>query len=72
MAPRGLGDRRPGAPGHEPLSRGRAEAAGAGGAGGADRFFAFLTDEVSPYVERHYRTAPMRVLAGHSLGGAEA
>lgn len=38
-------------------------------AGGADRFLAFLADELIPYVDREYRTAPMRVLVGHSLGG---
>jgi len=38
-------------------------------AGGADRFLAFLGDELLPYVDRTYRTAPMRVLVGHSLGG---
>ncbi|HMC57164.1 MAG TPA: alpha/beta hydrolase-fold protein [Gemmatimonadaceae bacterium] len=37
--------------------------------GGADRFLAFLADELLPYVDRTYRTAPMRVLVGHSLGG---
>lgn len=38
-------------------------------AGGADRFLAFLADELIPYVDRAYRTAPLRVIAGHSLGG---
>lgn len=38
-------------------------------AGGADRFLTFLADELLPYVDRSYRTAPMRVLVGHSLGG---
>lgn len=38
-------------------------------AGGADRFLRFLADELAPWVERSYRTAPMRVLVGHSLGG---
>jgi hypothetical protein len=37
--------------------------------GGADRFLAFLAEEVIPYVDRAYRTEPMRVLVGHSLGG---
>jgi predicted alpha/beta superfamily hydrolase len=41
----------------------------AAGAGGAERFLTFLTDELAPWVDRRYRTAPMRVLAGHSLGG---
>src|SRR5262249_1588492 len=38
-------------------------------AGGADAFLAFLDQELVPYVDRTYRTAPMRVLVGHSLGG---
>jgi len=37
--------------------------------GGADRFLAFLGDELLPYIDRSYRTAPMRVLIGHSIGG---
>ena len=41
----------------------------AGNAGGADRFLGFLAQELLPYLERTYRTAPMRVLVGHSLGG---
>src|SRR6185437_14243045 len=39
------------------------------GAGGAERFLAFLSDELLPYLDQHYRTAPLRVLVGHSLGG---
>lgn len=38
-------------------------------AGGADRFLAYLADELLPYLDSRYRTAPMRVLVGHSLGG---
>jgi len=38
-------------------------------AGGADAFLAFLADEVIPYLDRTYRTVPMRVIVGHSLGG---
>ncbi len=38
-------------------------------AGGADAFLAFLTDELMPYVEAHFRTQPYRVLVGHSFGG---
>jgi len=37
--------------------------------GGADVLLAFLEKEVVPWVERTYRTAPLRILAGHSLGG---
>lgn len=37
--------------------------------GGASRFLEFIGDELVPYLDRAYRTAPMRVLVGHSLGG---
>jgi predicted alpha/beta superfamily hydrolase len=40
-----------------------------GAAGGAPAFLQFLETELIPYVDRNYRTAPMRVLVGHSLGG---
>lgn len=40
-----------------------------GGSGGAGQFLAFLADELIPHLERKYRTAPFRVLIGHSLGG---
>lgn len=38
-------------------------------AGGADRFLAFLAEELIPFVEAGYRTQPYRILVGHSLGG---
>jgi pimeloyl-ACP methyl ester carboxylesterase len=38
-------------------------------AGGADKFLAFLTNELIPHLDSTYRTTPMRVLIGHSLGG---
>lgn len=38
-------------------------------AGGAGRFLEFIGDELVPYLDRTYRTVPMRVLVGHSLGG---
>lgn len=38
-------------------------------AGGADRFLSFLIDELMPYVDGRYRTAPYRILVGHSFGG---
>jgi len=41
----------------------------AGNAGGADKFLAFLADELIPHLDSTYRTTPMRVLIGHSLGG---
>jgi len=37
-------------------------------AGGADTFLRFLTDELAPLVESEYRTAPFRILVGHSFG----
>lgn len=37
--------------------------------GGADRFLRFIETELIPEIESKYRTAPMRVLAGHSFGG---
>ncbi len=37
--------------------------------GGADRFLDFFAKELFPYIESHYRTAPYRIFAGHSLGG---
>jgi hypothetical protein len=40
--------------------------------GGGDRFLAFLGDELVPLLERDYRTVPMRVLVGHSIGGTFA
>jgi predicted alpha/beta superfamily hydrolase len=38
-------------------------------AGGASRFLTFLGDELLPYLDRRYRTTPLRVITGHSLGG---
>ncbi|HYG68165.1 MAG TPA: alpha/beta hydrolase-fold protein, partial [Anaeromyxobacteraceae bacterium] len=37
--------------------------------GGADAFLGFLEQEVVPFVEQRYRTAPLRILGGHSFGG---
>lgn len=38
--------------------------------GGGQRFLAFLTQQVLPYVDQHYHTDPgNRTLLGHSLGG---
>ena len=37
--------------------------------GGSGKFFEFLRDELIPYVEKNYRTAPFRILDGHSFGG---
>jgi len=40
--------------------------------GGGDRFLRFVREEVMPFVERKYRTAPFKILAGHSVGGLTA
>jgi len=37
--------------------------------GGADRFLAFLAEELFPQVESRYPTRNYRILMGHSLGG---
>ena len=37
--------------------------------GGADTFLRFISGELIPYVDTHYRTRPYKVLVGHSLGG---
>lgn len=35
--------------------------------GGGDNFLKFLSDELLPYIDAHYRTQPYRIMAGHSL-----
>ena len=37
--------------------------------GDGDKFLSFIKTELIPRLERRYRTAPYRVLGGHSLGG---
>jgi predicted alpha/beta superfamily hydrolase len=37
--------------------------------GGADTFLRFISSELIPYVDAHYRTRPYKVLVGHSAGG---
>ncbi|MFH1850845.1 MAG: alpha/beta hydrolase-fold protein [Candidatus Neomarinimicrobiota bacterium] len=37
--------------------------------GGADQFLEFLSNELIPSVDSQFRTAPYRMLVGHSLGG---
>lgn len=39
------------------------------GGGGAANFTRFLSTELVPRIERDYRTAPFRILAGHSASG---
>jgi predicted alpha/beta superfamily hydrolase len=40
--------------------------------GGGERFTQFIRDEVMPFVERHYKAGPFKILAGHSVGGLSA
>jgi predicted alpha/beta superfamily hydrolase len=37
--------------------------------GGGALFLQFIKDELAPYISGHYRTAPYRILAAHSLAG---
>jgi predicted alpha/beta superfamily hydrolase len=37
--------------------------------GGGDKFLAFIETEWIPYMNKHYRTHPYRILVGHSFGG---
>lgn len=37
--------------------------------GGGDKFLRFLEEELIPELDQKYRTAPYRILFGHSLGG---
>ena len=37
--------------------------------GGADTFLQFISGELIPYVDTHYRSRPYKVLVGHSIGG---
>jgi predicted alpha/beta superfamily hydrolase len=37
--------------------------------GGADKFLQFMKEELFPYIDTNYPTAPYRILYGHSLGG---
>ncbi|MDE2754086.1 MAG: alpha/beta hydrolase-fold protein [Gemmatimonadota bacterium] len=39
------------------------------GAGGADNFLEFISAELMPFIDGHYRTRPYAILIGHSLGG---
>lgn len=40
--------------------------------GGGEKFTAFLQTELMPYVNANYRTAPYKMLIGHSFGGLTA
>ncbi|MFC1898107.1 alpha/beta hydrolase-fold protein [Candidatus Cloacimonadota bacterium] len=37
--------------------------------GGAEDFLSFISNELIPYVDEHFRTVPYRTLMGHSFGG---
>ena len=37
--------------------------------GGADDFLKFIKDELIPFIEKNYRTAPQRLFWSHSIGG---
>jgi len=37
--------------------------------GGGEKFLRFISSEVMPYVESHYKTEPFKIFAGHSMGG---
>jgi predicted alpha/beta superfamily hydrolase len=45
---------------------------GLAASGGMANFLKFIQTELVPKIERSYRTAPYRVLVGHSLGGITA
>ncbi len=36
---------------------------------GAEKFMGFFEKELLPYINKNYRTAPYKVLTGHSMGG---
>ncbi|QEC79622.1 alpha/beta hydrolase-fold protein [Mucilaginibacter ginsenosidivorax] len=37
--------------------------------GGGNNFLKFISSELIPYVDAHYKTEPFRIFAGHSFGG---
>jgi predicted alpha/beta superfamily hydrolase len=45
---------------------------GIASSGGGESFEKFLNEEVAAYVDAHFRTAPYRILVGHSFGGVLA
>jgi predicted alpha/beta superfamily hydrolase len=40
--------------------------------GGGENFLQFIKQELMPYIEGNYPTAPYKILSGHSLGGLMA
>ncbi len=53
-----------GAAGHPFVNEAMIEASG-----GGEKFMSFIKEELIPYVEANYSTAPYRMLIGHSFGG---
>ena len=45
------------------------EVQGFPGSGGADAFLSFVADELLPWLDNRYRTAPYRIVVGQSWGG---
>ncbi|NQV16958.1 MAG: hypothetical protein HQ534_00210 [Armatimonadetes bacterium] len=37
--------------------------------GGAEKFLAFISDELIPFIDNNFRTEPYRIIVGHSFGG---
>ena len=37
--------------------------------GGTEQFLQFIGEELMPYIQQHYKTAPFKIFSGHSLGG---
>ncbi|WP_243337814.1 alpha/beta hydrolase [Anaeromyxobacter soli] len=56
-------------PTHGKLEQGGGEEVSYETSGGGERFLAFLAQDLVPWVDRSYRTEPLRILAGHSFGG---
>jgi predicted alpha/beta superfamily hydrolase len=42
---------------------------GVNNSGGGEQFLSFIEKELIPYINSNYRTAPYKLLMGHSLGG---
>ncbi len=40
--------------------------------GGADKFLTYLSDELTPFINKSYRTSDFNILVGHSFGGTFA
>ncbi|MBC9797773.1 alpha/beta hydrolase-fold protein [Sinomicrobium weinanense] len=51
------------------LFNGKTDRTGTSNTDGGHQFLQFIQNELIPYVDTNYRTAPYRILAGHSLAG---